>query len=340
LPWDPSALCGAGTDINNLIIGDLSPDGVNLFEPDTITRKLGRRLNANEMSSLRTAISDSHTLIKKNFTPEDGIGLNDFLVRFKKGSKPFRKVLDKMEADKIRGRQNKRVKTFFELVSVEKPEQQYVEKLLAQWALPFYNVGFREFILKFRFNILGINTRVAHFNNNVSRACTICTLARRGAVGGLDPGPLPVPAPIRLVPVPIPARPRNPQIIPQLHANVHDETFVHLFFDCKFTKDVLKKFNEKFFMIDFDSHFKKFIFTGIIPGITKPNSFLMTMASAITYYIWQCKLQKKSPSFEGLNNDIFFNVENMLRCNMNLRIDMDLNLPLCRSWKDEAARRR
>jgi hypothetical protein len=51
--------------------------------------------------------------------------------------------------------------------------------------------------------------------------------------------------------------------------------------------DVLKKFNDKYFMLEFNNDFKKFIFTGMIPGLTKPNAFLMTMASAITYYIWQ-----------------------------------------------------
>jgi hypothetical protein len=117
--WDPSALCGAGTDINNLNIGDLSPDGVNLFDPVIIMQKLGRRLNVIEMSSLKTAISDSYTLIKKYKTSEDSIGLSEFLVRFKKGSRPFRMVLDKMDADSIRGKQNKRVKLFLKLLMLK-----------------------------------------------------------------------------------------------------------------------------------------------------------------------------------------------------------------------------
>jgi hypothetical protein len=182
--WDPSALCSAGTDISKLTIGDLSPDGVILRDPATITQKLGRRLNIIEISCLKTAIVDSYTLIKKYKTLDDGIGLPEFLSRFKKGSRPFRRILVKWETDSIRGKQNKRVKTFFEIVNIAKPEEQYLEKLLAQWASPFYSTGFHEFILKFRFNILGINTRVAHFNNNVSRACTFCTLVRREREAG------------------------------------------------------------------------------------------------------------------------------------------------------------
>jgi hypothetical protein len=148
-----------------------------------------------------------------------------------------------------------------------------------------------------------------------------------------------VPDPVP-IPVPIPAWARNaPQPIQQ-QVNVPDETFVHLFFDCVVTSEVLKKCNNKYFMLEYNNAFKKFIFTGIIPGLTKLNGFLMTMASATTYYIWQCKLQKKSPSVQGLKNDIFFNVKNILRCNMRLRMDMDLNLPLCRFWRDEAERRR
>jgi hypothetical protein len=133
------------------------------------------------------------------------------------------------------------------------------------------------------------------------------------------------------------------QVVPPLvHAgqNLPDESFIHLFFDCPATKKVLKKFNEKFLLLDNDILLKDFIFTGRIPNTTKPSIFLMTVASYVCYYIWQCKLQKKTPSIEGLYNELFYGVENVARANMQIRLDMQYNLPLCRSWRHEADRRR
>jgi hypothetical protein len=139
--------------------------------------------------------------------------------------------------------------------------------------------------------------------------------------------------------VPAQAAQRAPVIL-QNDQNIPDESFVHLFFDCPITKKVLKKFNEKFLQLDNDILLKDFIFTGRIPNMNKPSLFLMTVASYVCYFIWQCKLQKKTPSVEGLYNNLFFGVENVARVNMQIRLDMNYNLPLCRSWRHEADRRR
>jgi hypothetical protein len=202
---------------------------------------------------------------------DEGIELLEFITRFKKGSKPFRKILDNYDETFMSGRQNRHVNTFFELVNIPKPDKLFIAHLLKEWSMNFYPTPLRDFIFKFRFNILGLNTRVAHFNQNVNRACTFCAALP-------DPGPARVP---------------NPPALPP------DESFSHLFFDCPIINRVLMTFNTEF-LNNLDAlSLEKFVFTGILPNTQTPNRFLMIIASAINYYTWQCKLQKNLPRLKG-----------------------------------------
>jgi hypothetical protein len=89
-----------------------------------------------------------------------------------------------------------------------------------------------------------------------------------------------------------------------------------------------------------DLAMKNFIFTGMIVGIKPQNFFLSTVAMVFNYEIWRAKLQRKIPSFNSILNNLVFTVENIRQACNNMRQDMQLNLPLCRNWHDEAAQRR
>jgi hypothetical protein len=108
-------------------------------------------------------------VIKKYSKNEIETDLITFMTRFKRGSKPFRKALDSMDRAMIENKQNRRNNTFFNLLNMQKPESTVLRILNGQWATNCYPVSLREFIFKFRNNILGLNTRVSHFNNNVNR---------------------------------------------------------------------------------------------------------------------------------------------------------------------------
>jgi hypothetical protein len=79
---------------------------------------------------------------------------------------------------------------------------------------------------------------------------------------------------------------------------VPDETFVHLFFDCPHTNKVLSNFIQTFLQ-DLNLHNndvkKKFFFMGFNNLTEKvDNVFISTLAVSIMFYIWECKLHKKS----------------------------------------------
>jgi hypothetical protein len=254
---------------------------------------------------LKTCVLDSLKLNKKFMNSESGLDLTSFLRKFKKGSRQFRKIFDGFADSQLK--KNRRVSTFFNLTALPVPEHKTLITLQSLWTCNVYPMRLRDFIFKFRNNLLGLNTRVSHFNNTVSRNCTFCSITSQN----------------------------NPP-------NTPDETFVHLFFSCPHTKRVIKSFIDKFTGWDTDDDIlmKKFIFTGLIPETNDLNFFALTISTYISFYIWQCKLQKKLPILSGLCNDIFYYVDNIRVISPLLRLDMNLNLPLCRLWAAESSQRR
>jgi hypothetical protein len=290
-------------------ISDFTLDGntFTTFEQFSVEKNIA--LDRATFEQLRSYIRDSWMVIKKFSDNDNEIDVTTFITRFKRGSKQFRKSLDSLDLVLIKNKQNRRNNTFFNLLNMQKPENMVLRILNGQWATNCYPVSLREFIFKFRNNILGLNTRVSHFNNNVNRGCTFCTK--------------------NAIPVPVPAR-----VLP-------DESFGHLFFDCVHTKSVMDNFFIRYLdhdLRDVEGQ-KKMQFTGMGPDFTEPNFFILTIMSIAMHYIWQCKLQKNLPSLEGLLNEIFFIGGNILKVSNTMRNAMNLNLPLCRNWAAESGRR-
>jgi hypothetical protein len=143
---------------------------------------------------------------------------------------------------------------------------------------------------------------VAHFNANVRRGCKFCVLNR-----------LPV---------------------------IPDEDFLHLFFLCPSVKGIITRFFNSLLLLDNEDDIRKTLFTGLLPENTTQNSFLLLVVTTILNFVWQCKLQKKLPTLENLLNDLYFSADAVIKCSLVIRDAMNLNLPLCRSWRAEADRRR
>jgi hypothetical protein len=231
------------------------------------------------------------------------IGL--FLKKFKKGSKPIRKIFEQCKNAKIKLRSATRTKTFFKLIEIPIPNDELLMSINKEWSHTCYSVKLREFIFKFRNNILGLNTRVSNFNNNINRSCTFCAVNQQGPQG--------------------------------------EETFLHLFYECTHSKKCIDNFMLKYLPeLNLPDHLtkKNFLFLGINPDSRKrDNFFVSTIAISIMRFIWECKLQKHIPVAESLANDIFFNIESIRRASSTLKMSMNLDLSLCRNWSAEISRR-
>ena len=151
---------------------------------------------------------------RRQVQPNPSLGIEDFVRRFAKGSKPFRKTIERSRATV--SLQNTRTYANFLRISTLNQEQhgQFIEHgwtLSGLYAVPN---TLREFAFHFYNNTLPINTRVSHFVPNQQRGCDLCN------VRGIDPIP--------------------------------DETFQHVFFTCGFAIDVLRKFCREILGLDRD----------------------------------------------------------------------------------------
>jgi hypothetical protein len=126
-----------------IIITDLTRDGTNFVSRQDFEQKTNISYTVVQYSNIQTAVKDSWSLIKKNQLNDNGddrgFSTSEFLNRFKKGSKNFRKILDGPDTSKIRIERNQRVKTFFRLCGLPVPETHNLEKLYAEWTVSAYS---------------------------------------------------------------------------------------------------------------------------------------------------------------------------------------------------------
>ena len=142
-----------------------------------------------------------------------GTKLVDFMRWDKKGSKCFRTIFTR-NSGTYDGKTIKslpQVKTFLRLTETENLEISRIKNMMGSWNYSFLPSKIRTFLFKFYNNILGLNSRVAKFNQNTDPSCTFCS------INNLRPAP--------------------------------KESFTHLFYYCETTRKILAEFFARFFTI-------------------------------------------------------------------------------------------
>jgi hypothetical protein len=124
------------------------------------------------------------------------------------------------------------------------------------------------FKFKYYNNILGINTRVAHFNPIVDAGCTFCKIT----------GPHPVPS----------------------------ETFVHLFFECPSVYPLIAMIKNKYFGMQTIT--KEQYFLSTFGDIEQNNIVGNITLDVFRYLIWQKKLEKQIPREQIITADLNYNI--------------------------------
>jgi exonuclease III len=289
-------------NISNSLISDLTRDGIVFSDRLDFCREFAVNITGENFQTLCKTVKDSWLVAKKYSKNEISLSLEKFITRFRRGSKPFRKIFSEFEYANLDIRKNRRTVTFFKLINLTVPTEDSLKILNSQWNTTSYPVKLRDFCFKFRNNILGLNTRVSHFNLNRGRGCTFCTIK----------GILPVP----------------------------DEDFLHIFFSCPETKKVHDNFFNRYLSIVNNDDIKKILFTGMLPEANAPNLFILAATNVILAYIWECKLQKRLPTLESMLNDLFYTTNSIIKSSSKIRDEMINNLPLCRDWHVEAGQRR
>jgi hypothetical protein len=161
---------------------------------------------------LRSAI----LLAKKNFNeaeacmdpPPEPQSINTFLTKFKKGSKPFRKVIDQSTYQGSSVADLPVLKSFCNICQVTVPTQVIAKNFVSTWNCTFLDNNIREFIFKLRNNLIKTGDRLSKFLPNFDDTCSLC----RNLVNDRD----------------------------------CRETFLHFFRKCPVTDSLILRFNKHF----------------------------------------------------------------------------------------------
>jgi hypothetical protein len=231
---------------------DLTVQGI-LKGKDDVEYAIGCRLT-NEKYNL---LSSTYNIARKKYGIMDGMvtPINEFMNRFKKGSKNFRKIIISAN-NRVVLQKSRQVQTFCRLIDCDVPEPGRVRNLFTTWNNVFYPCHLRVFLFKYYNNILGVNSRVAHFNNTVDGGCTFCLIS----------GPHPV----------------------------AQETVMHLFFACPVTRAILDNICMRYLNNNLVLE-EKVYFLGTHSDFETENKLLSGFFDIVRYLIWQSKLENKLP---------------------------------------------
>jgi hypothetical protein len=108
-------------------------------------------------------------------TSKKGADILTYCNRFKKGSKPFRRVLRNFTQEEIPRNINTYAENTQTIIGLEMGQ-----KINGLWGFTFFTNDIRVFLFKMHTNILGLNNRVAHFIRDHSPICTFCRILGRG----------------------------------------------------------------------------------------------------------------------------------------------------------------
>ena len=145
-----------------------------IIDIEAVNRLLGFRIQEEKYNILRRCLNDLSGAMEWPLTPNSCTDLTTFCNRFKRGSKPFRRILDGPARDEI----PRNILTFAEgtqtIIGVD------MSRIInGLWGFSFFSNNMRVFLFKLHNNTLGLNNRVAHFIRDHSPICTFCCIMRR-----------------------------------------------------------------------------------------------------------------------------------------------------------------
>jgi Reverse transcriptase (RNA-dependent DNA polymerase) len=254
-------------------------------------------------------ISESIRFWDKSVAPntntgtDTGISFANFQMRSKKGSKLYRNILSLTTKKKKESVLKKTLQNYLRVTSMNNHVEIDIGtgiEFFSWWNKGYANNRYKDFMFKFGHNLLGVNNRVANFNENINAGCTFCSLEKN-------------------FPVPV-------------------ESFRHLFFDCPLTNKIHKSVEDRWLVGinagDEAARGKLWLLGSYTTGNRKTSEFLNTVVGVIQWYIWECKLKKNKLSWSGCSAFGLENLSNMLKVSSRLRESMyNSNLDICRYWR-------
>ena len=225
------------------------------------------------------------------------LSIENFLMRFKKGSRQFRLILSQRKTEKQLLKLPTTLNTFFALIDTPIPDQDNLKKVASKWQQSLLPNRIKDFYYKFTYNKLPINTRLSHMlpNSVIDRACTFCSLCK-------------------ILPAP-------------------EETFVHLFWHCTITQQIYQHITAQYIpeLGNLNAEEKKnFFFTGI-----NRNSFpLITDILRITtlFQIWEMHQKKKVWQWATFRTNLIYELKKIAEISKTQKLGLNTGFHISTNW--------
>ena len=188
--------------------------------------------------------------------------VQNFLMRVKRGSRHIRNVLTGSENGVV----SQNIFKYAELTeTVINAEHSRILNL--SWSFGYLTNSVKTFTFKLHNNLLGLNSRVAHFVRGQSSNCTFCDIMQ------------------------------TPED--------NRETTLHLFYDCPCVEELLAQFFSWIFSTVEPRHVSRLeFFVGFDTGNEKKDKTLNVINLLVKKFIWDCKLRYCIPSLESLKTNV------------------------------------
>jgi hypothetical protein len=207
------------------------------------------------------------------------VDLTTFCNRFRKGSKSFRRILTGPRLEII----PRNMQTYADCTDTIIGLSQS-EKINGFWGHSFLNNDVRSFLFKLHGNVLGINSRVAHFIRDHSPVCTFCRLRGR--------------------------------------EDAEDETILHLFFSCPETEEFKNLFfawafniNEQY-SISRSELFHVFVENDFMTGTCLTKTAITKL---YLKYVWDSRNRQHLPNIEEAKIHLQVSLRNIANVNNKMK---------------------
>jgi exonuclease III len=157
--------------LGNLKLAQFLDPNNRCVNHETVVQLIGFHITNEKYDNIRRCFNTISANIVRPIALGSSVELKTFCNRFKRGSKPYRKILTDPVPDEI----PRNISTYAEntqtIIGLE------MGRLLnGFWGFTFFSNNMRTFLFKMHTNLLGLNNRVAHFVQDHSPICTFCRI--------------------------------------------------------------------------------------------------------------------------------------------------------------------
>ena len=264
-------------EIKKLSMDMLIKQDNRLCEKIEFENLAGFVLSELKFTKLRGIASTALRNLTKNQNPQKIDSVQNFCMRSKRGSKRYRMVLESSVHLGI----SPNISKFAELTDTIINED-YSKILNSSWGFSYLTNNFRTFIYKLHNNILGLNSRVAHFVRGNPRTCTFCDLIEE--------------------------------------PEEHSETTLHLFFECPQVEEKIQRFY--IWLLDphnIGAISRTEYFVGFNMECERKNRTLLLVNLLVKKYLWDCKLRFTLPVLNDLQKSVLDGISDIAKISNKMR---------------------